>query len=148
MKLIDSTDERLYKSAVHVDNAKSLSIKLLRDKLIKIMKKYKGIGLAANQVGKEEAVFIMYKDGKIITCINPSISWQSDDKVEMDEYCLSFPTIKINLKRSSKIIAEYTDIKGNRVIEKMSGIEARCFQHELDHLSGITFIHRQNEQIQ
>jgi peptide deformylase len=148
MKLIDSTDERLYKSAVRVDNAKSLSIKLLRDKLIKIMKKYKGIGLAANQVGKEEAVFIMYKDGKIITCINPSISWQSDDKVEMDEYCLSFPTIKINLKRSSKIIAEYTDIKGNRVIEKMSGIEARCFQHELDHLSGITFIHRQNEQIQ
>jgi peptide deformylase len=148
MKLIDSTDERLYKSAVRVDNAKSLSIKLLRDKIIKIMKKYKGIGLAANQVGKEEAVFIMYKDGKIITCINPSISWQSDDKVEMDEYCLSFPTIKINLKRSSKIIAEYTDIKGNRVIEKMSGIEARCFQHELDHLSGITFIHRQNEQIQ
>jgi peptide deformylase len=148
MKLIDSTDERLYKSAVRVDNAKSLSIKLLREKLIKIMKKYKGIGFAANQVGKEEAVFIMYKDGKIITCINPSISWQSDDKVEMDEYCLSFPTIKINLKRSAKIIAEYTDIKGNRVIEKMSGIEARCFQHELDHLSGITFIHRQNEQIQ
>lgn len=147
MKLIDSTDERLYKKATHVENAKSLSIKLLRDKLVKVMKKYDGIGLAANQIGKEEAIFIMYKDDKIITCINPAISWQSEVKAEIEERCLSFPNIKIKLKRPSKIIAEYTNIKGERVVEKMSGIEARCFQHELDHLNGITFIHRQNEQI-
>ena len=47
----------------------------------------------------------------------------------------------------STIVVEYTDIKGKRNIEKMTGVEARCYQHELDHLSGITFIHRQNEQI-
>jgi peptide deformylase len=146
--IIPLTDDRLYKPASKVENPKSLSIKLLRDKLIKVMTKYKGIGLAANQIGKPEAVFVMYKDNNIITCINPSISWQSDDKVTMDEYCLSFPNTKVELSRPSKIIAEYTNFKGEIVIEKMSGINARCYQHELDHLNGITFIHRKNEQIQ
>lgn len=148
MSLISTTDERLYKVAINIDNPKSLRVKLLRDKLIKVMKQYDGIGLAANQIGKPEAIFIMYKDNKIITCINPSISWSSDDKVLLEEGCLSFPNIKMTVSRPSKIIAEYTNFKGEKVIEKMSGIEARCYQHELDHLNGITFIHRNNEQIQ
>jgi peptide deformylase len=148
VNLIDLTDERLYKEAIQVKNTKSLSIKLLREKMIKIMKQHNGLGLAANQLGRPEAIFIMYKDSKIITCINPSISWKSGEEIEMLEGCLSFPKTQVNIKRSSKIIAEYTDFKGNNIIEKMSGIEARCYQHELDHLKGITIIHRQNEQIQ
>lgn len=148
MSLISVTDERLYKVAIKVSNPKSLSIKLLRDKLIKVMKQYDGIGLAANQIGKSEALFVMYKDRKIITCINPLISWSSDDKTLLEEGCLSFPGIKMSILRPSKIIAEYTNFKGEIVIEKMSGIEARCYQHEIDHLNGITFIHRKDEQIQ
>ena len=146
--LISLTDERLYNQSIKVENPKSLSIKMLRDKLIKIMKQEDGIGIAANQIGRSEAMFIMYKDNKIITCINPSISWSSDDKVSITERCLSFPSTEVTLLRPSKIIAEYTNFKGDRVIEKMSGIEARCYQHELDHLNGITFIHRKDEQIQ
>lgn len=145
--LISSLDDRLYKEAIEIANPKSLSIRLLRDKMIKIMKQQKGIGLAATQLGRPEAMFIMYKNDKLITCINPSISWQSDDKLIMDEYCLSFPGTKVTLYRSSKIIADYIDFKGQRVIEKLEGIAARCYQHELDHLKGITFIHRKNEQI-
>ena len=61
---------------------------------------------------------------------------------------MSFPKTEVTLARPSKIIAEYTNFKGDRIIEKMSGIEARCYQHELDHLNGITFIHRKDEQIQ
>lgn len=147
MNIIDTTDERLYQSCTTVNNPTSLSIKMLRDRMIKIMKKENGIGLAAPQVGRNEAIFIMKKDNKIITCINPSISWQSDEQIDMKEGCLSFPKTFISLKRPSTIVVEYTDIKGKRNIEKMTGVEARCYQHELDHLSGITFIHRQNEQI-
>ena len=147
MNLIDTTDERLYQSCTTVNNPTSLSIKMLRDRMIKIMKKENGIGLAAPQVGRNEAIFIMKKNNKIITCINPSISWQSDEQIDMKEGCLSFPKTFISLKRPSTIVVEYTDIKGRRNIEKMTGVEARCYQHELDHLSGITFIHRQNEQI-
>lgn len=146
MRLVDTTDERLYQKCNHVEKPQSLSIKMLRDKMIKLMKREDGIGLAATQVGKSEAIFIMYKGGRIITCINPSISWQSDDVVEMKEGCVSFPNMFIKLWRPSKIIAEYTDIRGKRITEKMEGMEARCYQHELDHLSGITFIHRQDEQ--
>jgi peptide deformylase len=147
MKLVDTTDERLYQSCTTVNNPTSLSIKMLRDRMIKIMKKENGIGLAAPQVGRNEAIFIMKKNNKIITCINPSISWQSDEQIDMKEGCLSFPKTFISLKRPSTIVVEYTDTKGRRNIEKMTGVEARCYQHELDHLSGITFIHRQNEQI-
>ena len=147
MNIIDTTDERLYQSCTTVNNPTSLSIKMLRDRMIKIMKKENGIGLAAPQVGRNEAIFITKKDNKIITCINPSISWQSDEQIDMKEGCLSFPKTFISLKRPSTIVVEYTDIKGKRNIEKMTGVEARCYQHELDHLSGITFIHRQNEQI-
>ena len=148
MKLVDTTDERLYQKCNHVEKPQSLSIKMLREKMVKLMKRENGIGLAATQVGKSEALFIMYKGGRIITCINPSISWQSDDVVEMKEGCVSFPNMFIKIWRPSKIIAEYTDIRGKRITEKMEGMEARCYQHELDHLSGITFIHRQNEQVQ
>ena len=147
MDLIELTDDRLYKPSIKIEKPKSLSIKLLRDKLVKVMKQHNGIGLSANQIGRPEAIFIMYKDNKIVTCINPSISWNSDDEILMYEGCLSFPKTQVEVKRSSKIIAEYTNFKGDIVIEKMSGIEARCYQHELDHLSGITFIHRKNEQI-
>ena len=146
--LISLIDERLYNQAIKVENTKSLSIKMLRDKLVKVMKQNNGIGIAANQIGRSEAMFIMYKDNKIITCINPSISWSSDDKTTIVERCLSFPKTEVTLARPSKIIAEYTNFKGDRIIEKMSGIEARCYQHELDHLNGITFIHRKDEQIQ
>lgn len=147
MSLIALTDERLYNQAVKVDNAKSLSIKLLRDKMIKIMKSKKGIGLAANQIGRSEAVFIMYKNGLIITCINPTILWESEEKIEIVEGCLSIPSKELKVKRASKIIAQYTDLRGELKVEKLSGIEAICYQHELDHLNGLTIIHRNNEQI-
>ena len=143
--LIPLTDERLYNQSIKVENPKSLSIKMLRDKLVKVMKQQDGIGIAANQIGRSEAMFVI---DKIITCVNPSISWSSDDKITITERCLSFPKNEVTLVRPSKIIAEYTNFKGDRVIEKMSGIEARCYQHELDHLNGITFIHRKDEQIQ
>jgi len=146
MKLVSLLDDRLYSKCIAVINPKSLSIKMLKDSMTKLMLKHKGIGLSTPQVGRTEAMFIMFKDNKVITCINPTISWQSDDIVEFSEGCLSFPNKFIKLYRPSKIIAEYTDLKGCRIVEKMSGIHARCYQHELDHLSGITFIHRQDEQ--
>ena len=111
------------------------------------MKAKKGIGLAANQIGRSEAIFIMYKDNSIVTCINPSILWKSDEKTEVVEGCLSIPNKELKVKRYSKIIAQYTNFKGDTVVEKLSGIEAVCYQHELDHLNGMTIIHRNNEQI-
>jgi len=147
MRLVDTTDERLYESCIKIENPKSLSIRMLRDRMKKLMLKEKGIGLSAPQVGSSLAIFVMKYKGVTIECINPSISWESDDLIEMKEGCLSFPNTWIKLKRPSKIIADWTNITGKRITKKLDGIEARCFQHELDHLSGITFIHRQNEQV-
>jgi len=147
MRLVDTTEEVLYENCVAVDNPTSLTIKMFRDRMKKIMIKERGIGLAAPQVGKSIAMFLMVLEGRIITCINPSISWESENIIEMKEGCLSFPNTWIKLKRPEKIIANWVDLKGRKITKTLDGVESRCFQHELDHLSGITFIHRQNEQV-
>jgi peptide deformylase len=147
MRLIDTTDERLYVKTKKVENPKSFSIKMLKDKMVKLMDKEEGIGLSSTQIGRDEAMFVMYTDKGIITCINPTILWESSEKIIMKEGCLSFPKTYIALERPKTIIAQYTNLKGEIVTQKMSGMDARCYQHELDHLHGITFIHRQNEKI-
>jgi peptide deformylase len=45
----------------------------------------------------------------------------------------------MKVKRAKKVIVEYTDIEGKRKEEKFVNYMSRCFQHELDHLNGITF---------
>jgi peptide deformylase len=148
MKLIKNTDDRLYLPCKEVSDPTSLKIRMIKDSMIKLMKKRKGIGLSAPQVGKLQAMFVMMMHGKAICCINPSIDWSSEEQKQDFEGCLSFPGQNVSVKRPETIIAKYTNIQGTVIIEKMLGIDARCYQHELDHLSGITIIRKHNDQIQ
>ena len=147
MKLIDTTDERLYTTANKIDNVKSLSVKLLKEKLIKSLHQEDCISLSACQLGRSEAMFVMYSKNRLITCINPEILWESKDTISTKEHCASFPKLSIDLARPKKIIVRYTNTKGDSITETLEGIDARYFQHELDHLNGITFIHRQNGKV-
>ena len=74
--------------------------------------------------------------------INPVILEKSKDIVIDVEGCLSFPQLSMKVKRAKKVTVEYTDIEGNRKEGKFVNYMARCFQHELDHLDGITFDQR------
>jgi peptide deformylase len=62
-----------------------------------------------------------------------------NDNVEGEEGCLSFPNLWLKVKRNNKITAAYLDNTGKQCIIELEGIDSRCFQHELDHLDGITF---------
>jgi len=55
------------------------------------------------------------------------------------EGCLSFPKLYISIRRSKKIRAKWYDVMGKEYIEDLTGMASVCFQHELDHLNGITF---------
>jgi len=101
------------------------------------MKLYNGLGLAANQCGVFERMFVMQHDGKILTCINPKIIDESDEAQDVKEGCLSFPGMFLNLKRSSWITAQWTDENGTEYEAMMEGVPAVVFQHELDHLNGV-----------
>ena len=112
------------------------------DGMIDLMKVHKGIGLAAPQIGLNYRFFMMETD----MYINPVILEKSEDIVIDTEGCLSFPGLSMRVKRAKKVIVEYTDIEGNKQEGKFVNYMSRCFQHELDHLDGITFLDRVSRQ--
>jgi len=111
-----------------------------------LMQKEGGIGLASNQCGERVRMFIMLIDGKFWECFNPEITECSTDLTEFNEGCLSFKGDSCIIKRPSTINVKYYDAYGKEHVELLEGLPARCFQHELDHLNGITMHDRYKEQ--
>ena len=114
--------------------------------LIENMLHYDGVGLSANQIGIEERAFAMIRDieyNDIIVCFNPRIIKRYDDEVWCEEGCLSFPDEIINIQRPDRIVVKYEDEDKKDHKIKLSGMAARVFLHEFDHLEGIVFTQRQ-----
>lgn len=117
----------------------------LEEQMVKLMYSENGIGLAAPQVGVEARVFtIMTRNIPEVTepfaVFNPVILAASEETELEDEGCLSFPNLFFKVARPAKIIAEFQDRDRNVHRMEFTGIDARCFQHELDHLNGVCFI--------
>ena len=116
-------------------------IKELVSGMKKAMIESRGIGLAANQVGRDLQIFVI--DEKLAEennvpdiYINPEITEYSKELGEMEEGCLSMPDYWRQIKRSKKIKIKALDINGKKVKIKARGLLARVFQHEYDHLRG------------
>ena len=118
---------------------------LLESSMIDFMIKNKGIGLAANQIGLTKRVFVMGSysiEGfpEPFAVFNPRIlNFSAEEELEK-EGCLSYPGLWLSVKRPKTIIAEYQTSKGDLITCEMSGLIARCFQHELEHLNGVCFV--------
>ncbi|MFZ6034646.1 MAG: peptide deformylase [Patescibacteria group bacterium] len=117
-----------------------------------------GVGLAANQVGRDLSIFIIKKSPQADTqvFINPRIldkvsplkvrPSKKDKKGEKLEGCLSIPRIWGPVKRSSKVLVEYQDLNSQSHKRWFKGFEAVIIQHEMDHLNGVVFTQRSMEQ--
>ena len=132
------------------ERVKPCSKDLDRREMSRILKEnmmhYNGVGLSANQIGISERVFIMMlnmETEETITCFNPRIIKRYDDNVWCEEGCLSFPDEIINVERPDRIIVKYEDEDKKDHKIKLSGMAARVFLHEFDHLEGIVFTQRQ-----
>ena len=141
--LIPSEDSLLHKKI------KKCSYNLDRSKLSYTLNEYmfhhNGVGLSANQIGIEERAFVMMIDidlQETITCFNPRIIKESKKEVVMEEGCLSYPELFIEISRPSSIIVKYEDEGKNIIKRKLKGYSARIFQHEYDHMEGIDFTQR------
>ena len=128
------------------ERVKPCSKDLDRPEMSRILKEnmmhYEGVGLSANQIGIGERVFIMMlnmETEETITCFNPRIIKRYDDNVWCEEGCLSFPDEIINVERPDRIIIKYEDEDKKDHKIKLSGMAARIFLHEFDHLQGIVF---------
>lgn len=108
----------------------------------KAMKEHEGVGLAANQLGKDLSIFVI--DPKLATehkapeaYFNPEITEYSSDTDDIEEGCLSIPGFYTEVKRSKKIMFKALDEEGKKIKFKARGFLARVLQHETDHLNGI-----------
>lgn len=112
----------------------------LIERMVSVMRCEGGIGLSANQIGLNHRVFIMEMDSRIWACFNPEVIHVSKEQSIFEEGCLSFPDLRLKIKRPAEIAVKYQDIHGNYQEEELTGILARCYLHEMDHLNGVCFV--------
>jgi len=136
MNLVYAPAEILRTHCVEVQP--SDNVKEIAEKMLEIMKNHGGIGLAANQAGVGIRMFVMQlgKMKKPKICINPVIVHSCHPYTE-NEGCLSEPGLTQSVTRDKFILIKYMNLDGKIVQEHMKELEARCAQHEIDHLEGI-----------
>lgn len=135
---------------VAIEDIKKGSYRELILSMKKAMKENEGVGLAANQIGRDLAIFVI--DTKIANAyqvseayFNPEITEYSHETDTMEEGCLSIPEFYVPITRAKKIKIKAVDEQGNKIKFKAKGFLARVLQHETDHLNGQTLKERTNE---
>lgn len=110
-----------------------------------LMYEARGLGLAAPQVALPYQLLVMNVSGDAgkpeleEVYFNPVIV-ERKGMVDDEEGCLSFPGLYQKVKRAKTIKIQAYDLKGQLVEKVVSDLEARAWQHEIDHLNGVLFI--------
>jgi peptide deformylase len=121
-------------------------LQLLIDDMIETMYAAPGIGLAAPQIGVSLQLFVVDitsgRDANALQIfINPAIV-RRDGRMREDEGCLSVPGISGPTPRSERVVIRGTNREGEAVERQGEGLQARAYQHEMDHLLGKLFFDR------
>jgi peptide deformylase len=118
----------------------------LADRLIAVQAREEAVGVAAVQIGVELSVFsldagMIRRGGKTEVLVNPHLVAEEGEVVE-EEGCLSFPDIFCDVIRPRWVAVAARDLDGNPVEREASGMLARAYLHEIDHLQGRLVIDR------
>jgi len=142
----------LGQKAAAVENIQDEKIQNLIDELITSVAQANGVGIAAPQIGATTRLFIVASrpnarypqapEMQPTAMINPRIVAHSSEIVKGWEGCLSVPGIRGLVPRYQTIEVEYTDRSGNFQKQELTDFIARIFQHEYDHLEGLVFLDR------
>ena len=125
-------------------------IRALAQDMLDVMYDEPGIGLAAPQVGEPVRLIVLdtqWKDEESggekspLVLVNPEIVLR-EGKVTWTEGCLSVPDFTADVERAARVVLRAQDLDGRPLELEAEGLEAVCFQHELDHLDGVLFIDR------
>ncbi|MDP6975047.1 MAG: peptide deformylase [Acidimicrobiales bacterium] len=116
----------------------------LTDDMFTTMYDVAGIGLAAPQVGVRQRFFVYDHGDAAGVILNPRIV-ESDGEWAFDEGCLSIPDLSFEIVRPKEIHLVGIDLDGNEVSIEADELEARLFQHELDHLDGVLLVDHLDE---
>lgn len=141
IKLLKETEPILHRHLKAVPKI-TPAILTLAEEMKKKMVIWEGVGLAANQIGKDLQLFVIHQTlaqehGVPEVFINPEITEYSKDSDEQEEGCLSIPGFFAPIPRSKKIKIRALNINGQKLRFKAKGFLARVLQHETDHLNGL-----------
>ena len=140
-------DETLRQKSLPVQQIDD-QLRSLVSEMFETLKKSSGIGLAAPQIGKNIRLFIVQlEDSDGMVFINPEVIKTSEQLCTMEEGCLSIPKVYEKVVRPKEITIQYTDLNGKKQIIKAEGLLSRVIQHETDHLNGILFLDRIEEDV-
>lgn len=138
--------------ATPVVDFKSAQLADIIEQMLDILSDSNGVGLAAPQIGYSICVIVVaskptsrYPNAPLIesvVMINPIFQPLSIEQEKDWEGCLSIPGIRALVPRYKKIKVNYTNINGNQVTMELSDFVARIFQHEYDHLQGMVYLDR------
>lgn len=138
--------EVLNRKALPVALPVSDALGSLLDEMVEKMRKEKGIGLAAPQVGISQRICVIELEGVVSKYINPEITSRSQEKIFFEEGCLSLPGDFFPIERHEEITIKYRNEKGLPKRIRARGLLAIVLQHEIDHLDGILICKRYQRQ--
>jgi peptide deformylase len=136
-------DAALKMKARPVEQFDEQLVKLV-DRMKQLMIDANGIGLAATQVGVLQRLFVFVpgEDEEAAAVINPELVEASEETDVADEGCLSIQGITVPVERALRVTLVGKDEHGADVSYELEGYEARCAQHETDHLDGVLMLDR------
>lgn len=141
LKVVYFPDDPLTKKARSVEIF-DRALHCLAEDMLETMHEYKGVGLAAPQVGESRRLFVLQEpDGPEICFVNPRIVSQ-EGRAEGEEGCLSMPEVYAQVPRATYVAVEAQDLDGKKLEIEAHDFLARIIQHECDHLDGILFPER------
>jgi len=113
-------------------------VRALATAMVAKMRECNGIGLAAPQVGHNIRMIVVgLKCGTTQVMINPRITWTSDDRIKLEEGCLSIPNEYIWVDRPARARVRFQTLEGDYKYWCLHKMDARVLLHEYDHLEGI-----------
>lgn len=139
LRIVKYGDDTLRKTCRPVETITPRTLTLLDD-MVETMRAADGCGLAAPQVGILRRIAVVeVEPGEVYELINPKIIARAGTQEET-EGCLSLPGKWGTTRRPMHVTVRYTNRKGEIVETSGSGLLARAFCHEIDHLDGVLFI--------
>ena len=144
LKLVDANDPILRQDLESFDFSNPpVDPEKLAIAMVECMRKNNGLGLSANQVGLPYNMFVIEGE-PAYACFNPKVVDISSEEVLLDEGCLSYPGLFVKIKRPRHVKVRFTGPDGETYTKKFTGMTARAFLHEYDHLRGQIFYQRAN----
>ena len=146
-EVLQFPDKRLREKSKPISEVTD-EIRQLAEDMLEVMYDEPGIGLAAPQVGESVRLIVVDTEWteeeaakNPLVLVNPEITAR-EGTITWTEGCLSVPDFQADVERSESVTLEARDLEGEPVRIEASGLQAVCFQHEIDHLDGVLFIDR------